>query len=371
MITIDILNTILFLSLVFTITTFFISLINYLFSQTLKNSVDACSYNPLVSILIPMRNEEMNISRLLDSIYNQTYKHIEIIVLDDNSNDNSYEIASGYANKIPNFKVIKGDELPKDWLGKNWACHQLSLQAKGELLLFVDADVEFKPNALTSLLILMVKYKLNALSVFPTQIFSSLGEKLVVPLMNWILISFLPLILVRKSKFKSLVAANGQVLLFHRNTYSQIGGHQSVKDQPVEDMELARKIKNLKMRIGTFLGGELIFCRMYDGFRSSIDGFSKNFYKGFKLHWIVFLPFVFLVSLTNISPFFLMFWNSYFVLPAILILLNRIYVSTLSRQSVIENLLLHIPQFAVFLFVGFLSVYRTKSKKNKWKGRQI
>lgn len=350
--------------------TFLVALVNLIFNQTLKPKF-ADNDNIILSILIPMRNEEKNIHKLLDSFISQDYQNFEVIVLDDNSSDNSYEVASNYSNKLKNLQVIKGRELPNGWLGKNWACYQLSSYAKGNYLMFIDADVILNSQAINSLISYISRYKLNALSVFPTQVMNSFGEKLVVPLMNWILLSFLPLVLVRKSRFNSLLAANGQLIVFDRDTYFEIGGHQKVKNQPVEDMELARLVKPSGRKIGTFLGGNLVKCNMYDGFLSSVSGFSKNFYKGFNINWLPFLVMIGYITFSNLTPFFLVFHNSLFIIPLLLIISTRIILSILSKQGIITNTFLHIPQFIVFLFIGILSVYKTKFGKNVWKGRQI
>ncbi len=350
--------------------TFLVSLINVIFNQTLRVTKLQDDY-PFVSVLVPIRNEEQNIPKLLNSLSMQDYHNFEIIILDDDSNDTSYQVASSFRNKINNLQIIRGAKLPNKWLGKNWACHQLSENAKGEILIFIDADVILHPSAISTLIGYLRKFKLDALSVFPTQIMHSLGEKLVVPMMNWILLSLLPLVLVRKSKFKSLTAANGQILMFKKEVYQKIGGHTKVFNQPVEDMELAKLVKTTGHQFGTFLGGELVKCNMYKGFIDSIQGYSKNFYNGFKLNWLLFILFILVLGLSNIIPFVLVFSNFLFMLPIFFIIFNRIIVSYLSKQNIISNILLHIPQFIVFLFLAIFSVYKTKLKKNIWKGRPV
>ncbi len=346
------------------------SIVNLIYNQTLK-PIKQLKINTLISILIPARNEEQNISKLLNSLVSQKNYNIEILVLDDNSSDGTYQVIYDFSSKYNNLKAIKGKPLPEGWLGKNWACHQLSEIAKGDILLFIDSDVILHQEAIPTLLANFYEFKLDALSVFPTQIMNSFGEKLVVPLMNWILLSMLPLFLVRKSKFQSFVAANGQLFLFSKEAYNKIGGHQSVRNNPVEDMELARNLKKNGLKIATFLGGELVKCNMYDGFLSSIQGFSKNFYKGFNINWLLFLLFVLLISIINLIPFFLVFSNVLNIIIIILIILNRIILSYLSKQNIFTNLLFHIPQFIVFLLIGIISVYKTKFGKNVWKGRPI
>ncbi len=153
-----------------------------------------------LSILIPVRNEENNIKFLLDSIGDLSYKNYEVLVLDDGSEDNSFRIINSCAEENNKIKGMKGKELPDGWKGKNWACFQLAEVAKGDWLLFIDADVTLAPNSLSSAVDLISQYNLSMLSCFPTQKLRSTGEWFIVPLMNWLLLTFLPLIKVLNFK---------------------------------------------------------------------------------------------------------------------------------------------------------------------------
>ncbi len=121
------------------------------------------------------------------------------------------------------------------------------------------------------------------------------------------------------------------------------------------------------------VGGKIseIIEGKYDGFKSSINGFSKNFYPGFKINPVVFIFAVGLISFTLIYPFFGIFFNIWYIVPIFFIIINRSGLSSISKQSVLVNLILHIPQFIMFFLLSLISVYKTKSKKNVWKGRQI
>ncbi|MCX7610726.1 MAG: glycosyltransferase family 2 protein [Ignavibacterium sp.] len=324
--------------------------------------------NQLVSILIPARNEEKNIEDVVIDCLNQTYSNKEIIVLNDHSTDNTKKILEQFSDKI---QIIEGLDLPDDWLGKNWACHQLSQKASGEYLLFVDADVRLDDYALESSIAILNKTKSKMLSVFPTQIMKSFSEFLIVPLMNWLLLSFLPLVLVYKSKNKSFVAANGQFILWDKNFYNSIGGHQAVKNMPVEDMEFARIVKSSNQRMITLLGGKMVFCRMYSNLNEALNGFAKNFYPGFKINPIVFISFISLIVASLLIPFF--YWKDAtisIVLIAV-ILLSRVFISIKSRQNIFYNLILHIFQMIFVIAEAVISVYRFHSKKLVWKGRKI
>jgi chlorobactene glucosyltransferase len=193
----------------------------------LKNISKHSDDQKLVSVLIPARNEEKNIEKCIKGVLSQDYQNKEIIVLDDCSTDKTYQIAFAFSDK--NIKVITGAPLPQNWLGKNWACNQLAQEANGEYLLFIDADVELKPEVISSAVFELEKSNAALISIFPTQIIKSFGEHFIVPLMNWLLLTFLPLKLVYASSSKSFVAANGQFMLWRKSDYFKLGKHQVVK----------------------------------------------------------------------------------------------------------------------------------------------
>lgn len=347
---------------------FIISAINFFTAPVLNNKPILNNENRLVSILIPARNEEKNISECVTSCLNQTYPNKEIIVIDDNSNDRTNELLQQFSDKI---KIISGAELPEGWLGKNWACHQLSQVAGGEYFLFVDADVRLRESAVDAAVKEINFSDIGMLSVFPTQIIKSLSEWLIVPLMNWLLLGFLPLIMVYKSNHKSFVAANGQFILWKKNVYKMIGGHMAVRNKTVEDMEFARLCKSKGVKIKTLLGGNLIFCRMYRNLKEAVNGFSKNFFQGFNTSGFIFLPVVFLIFISFLFPI-LVWENLYYSLGLIsLIVLSRIFISNKSNQNAFANILLHPAQMIIVFVVGVISVSKTYSGKLEWKSRKL
>jgi chlorobactene glucosyltransferase len=343
---------------------------NFFTAPIIKSGKNEITESDLVSVLIPARNEENNIANCLNNILQQDYKNLEILVLDDQSTDKTNEIVKSFSQQHNNVFCYDGESLPSDWTGKNWACHQLSQKTKGKYLLFVDADVELSPNAIRSALKIMSAKKVKMLSVFPTQKIKSFGEWLIVPLMNWLLLSFLPLKKVYDSPNASFIAANGQFMLWDRATYFSIEGHQQVASAVVEDMELARKTK-LKNKIITLLGGDIIFCRMYKNFANAFKGFSKNFFPGFNINPLLFIGFVlFLFFAFAVSTIFASIYSEYLIIVS-MIVISRILISTLSNQNIFLNVFLHLPQMMLVLIIGFNSVLSTKFKYNSWKERKL
>ena len=346
-----------------------IILYNFFTAPRLKNENYKSEEKPLISILIPARNEEKNIAECLNSVLNQTYKNYEVIVLDDNSVDNTKLIVKKYLNE--KVKLIEGAELPTGWLGKNWACYQLSKTANGKLFLFLDADVRLHVNTVNAAVNVFYKYKLKMLSVFPVQKISSFGEYLIVPLLNWLLLTFLPLRKVYTSKRKSFSAAIGQFIIIDKNTYNEIGGHKSVKNKIVEDLEIARNLKSRGYKIMSVLGSGFVECRMYENFTEAFKGFSKNFYPAFNSNILNFLLLVLFLIVTFLSPFILVFYELKFLFPVILILLGRIMIAQMSEQSKTLNVVLHPLQMLVMIVTAINSVLWTLNKRSEWKGRKI
>ena len=346
-----------------------IAIYNLFTAPVLKGTSHNSSEQNFVSVLIPARNEENNIIKCIEGILSQEYKNKEIFILDDNSKDNTYKLASSFQSN--NLKVLRGKELPNDWLGKNWACHQLAQQANGDYLLFVDADVELRPEVISVAVNELEKSNSTLLSIFPTQVIKSFGEYLIVPLMNWLLLTFLPLRFVYSSPSKSFVAANGQFMLWRKADYLNLGGHQTVKDKVVEDMELAKLAKQNQLKVKTLLGGELVFCRMYNSFKESYKGFQKNFYAGFSINSFSFITIILFLLVVFISPLIVVTNNLYSFIPLILVIVTRIAVSIKSNQNWLINIFLHPFQMLLMFWIGIDSVIKFKTNQLVWKQRKL
>lgn len=346
-----------------------VAFVNYL-SFAYLPKVTPLFTTPYVSILIPARNEEENIGTLLEQLSALEYSTHEIIVYNDHSTDKTESIVKNWEAINPNIKLINGGVLPKGWLGKNHACNQLSQAAKGEILLFLDADVSVKKDLIKRSISHFQKYELHLLSIFPKQIVASFGEKVSVPLMNWILLSLLPLSLIRKSKNEAFSAANGQFMMFNAVTYKAIWPHEKCKLHRVEDIAIMRLFKQKRLTCDTRLGDNDISCRMYVGLDAAIEGFTKNIFQFFGNSILVTILFGFI---TTVAPFILFFymgvwWATAYIFGIVAI---RIFVSLASQQSVIQNVLLAIPQHLVFLGIIIKGLINNQRKKLLWKGRNI
>jgi glycosyltransferase involved in cell wall biosynthesis len=352
----------------FTLLQFTMAVVNLIFSQ--KLTMSNTDFNHLVSVLIPARNEEKNIAQLLNDLLDHDYKNIEILVFNDQSTDKTAEIVTGFSQKDSRVKLINSEGLPEGWLGKNHACHSLSKLAKGKYLLFLDSDVRIGNGIIRQTCAFSDKHKLGLLSIFPRQIMVTAGEKAAVPLMHYILLTLLPLILVRKTGFSSLAAANGQFMLFNAENYRKTLPHEKMKNDKVEDIKIARYYKNEKIKIACITGKESVSCLMYSGFLEAVHGFSKNVTQFFGNSFSLAILF-WLVTTFGFIVVFLTFSKTVFIFYLTIFIFTRITVSVAARQSVLMNLIFLIPQqLALGLFVLKALVNRYK-KQYEWKGRNI
>jgi hypothetical protein len=226
---------------------------------------------PRTSILVPVRDEAARLPRSLPGLLAQPAA--EILILDDGSSDGTAASVATLAD--PRLRMLTGTEPPPGWIGKNWACHQLAAAATGDLLVFCDADVLLREGALEAIWAQMSRQRAEVFSTFPKQVTITLGERILVPLIDEVLLAFLPHGLL-DAPVPSAAAANGQVLAFRRAAYDFLGGHQAVAGMIVEDLALARRCRRMGRKLGLALGGDLVHARMYDGYASAVHGMGKS-----------------------------------------------------------------------------------------------
>lgn len=339
-----------------------VTIINLVFREKIH---DNSLSETLVTVLIPARNEADKIGNLLGDIEKQTHPNLEVFVYNDRSEDNTEAVVKQFAEKNSKVHLINGREFPDIWLGKPHACHRLSEYGNGQYLLFLDADVRLHPELITRSLNYLKAEQLALLSVFPKQRMLTFGEKLTVPLMHFILLTLLPLVLVRKSPYASLSAANGQFMFFERGTYNKYKPHEHAKRTTAEDIKIAGYYKNNKLPISCLTGTDLITCRMYGSYRQAVSGFSKNI--------VLFFGGSYLAAITYWAVLFAGFIpalfasKTLFIIHAVLLILIRILSSITARQNALINSLLFIPQMFSMAHI-LIDSFR---KNIEWKGRKI
>ncbi len=358
-----------YIALCFLLMVMVITLVNAISAPLLKNG-PAPVGAPFVSLLVPARNEEKAINRCLTALQNQDYLNIEILVLDDDSADGTAEIIRQKNREDERIKLYSGKPLPPGWTGKNWACRQLALQAKGEFLIFTDADNWHHPKAVSATVGWMQKLDLALFSAFPRQITKTLAEKLIVPSIYMSVYCYLPLWLTYYLPFPSLAAANGQWIAFRKKAYDEIGGHKAVRDHAVEDTALSRLIKKSGFKILTASGKNRVFGRMYGSWQEVWEGFSKNAFGLMEFKTIPFVTLLVLMAVGFVYPYFLLF-HSVYALPAVAINILIRLVLALKYRDPLLTVLLHPLAVLLTIALGIYSMYRYFKGDIRWKGRTI
>lgn len=237
---------------------------------------------PLVSVIVPARNEAVNIEACLRSVTSSRYPAFEVIVVDDRSEDGTADLARrldpGGARRL---LVLDGAELPPEWLGKPWACHQGALEAEGDLLLFTDADTRHEPELLARAVAGVHEEGADLLTVVGRQLMESFWERLMQPQIFMLMFFRFPRLeeTAKNPRWRDAIA-NGQYMLFRRAAYDAIGGHESVRDEVVEDLALAQRVKRAGMALRIRGAEDYLATRMYRSLGQIIGGWSKNIVLG-------------------------------------------------------------------------------------------
>jgi chlorobactene glucosyltransferase len=268
---------------------------------------------PLISVMVPARDEEANIETCLKSLQAQDYPNFEILVLDDHSSDNTVAIVRRMAAEDSRIRLFHSQPLPEGWAGKPFACYQLAQRARGSWFLFVDADTIHAPHMLRSVLALAVESKSGMLSGFPRQLANSLPQKIAIPVLYFVIMSWLPLWWLHRSKTPRPSLAIGQFLLFPREDYWKIGGHRAVKSRIIEDVWLGVEINRSGSRHIAVDLSPVVACNMYHDVGAMWDGFVRWMYS------VAGLSRVFLALLIAAGYFFFLapfywLWHELFVL---------------------------------------------------------
>ena len=340
--------------------------------QILKNP-------PLISILIPARNEAENISRCLKSLLKQDYQNLEIIVLNDNSTDATGKVVKGFAQKDSRVRLVEGAPLEDGWTGKNFAAHQLAKYAKGEYFIFTDADTVHFPKSISSAFGALITTKIDALSIYPRQLMVSFWERMSVPIINIALQCFIPFILIKKSKSPLFSTAIGQFMLFKREAYEKAGGYESIKGHLVDDIQMSKRVKKSGYKFMVFDGKNTIFCRMYKNLEGVVIGLTKSIYPAFG-NILALFSFTGLLSASLLFPFillplgaFLFDWPAaiirLIIIQIIIILVIKTMLAIRYKQKMLDILLAPVSMAVIDALI-FVSFFQAKYGEGlSWKGR--
>ena len=229
-----------------------------------------------VTVLIPARNEEENIGRVLSSLREQTYINYDVIVLNDRSEDDTAMVVNQFLDTDLSIQLIEGVPTPVGWLGKHWACHQLSSKARGDYWLFMDADTVLDRDAIRAAIDEAVLEESDLLTMIPLRSANSFIERGLYGFIDWAIFAWLPLQVAHWSKRSYLSASYGQFMLFKNKSYLAIGGHEKIKDIAVDDFGLGRLIKKAGLYWTLKDGTHMVTALPYSGLWESVKGVSRS-----------------------------------------------------------------------------------------------
>ena len=325
-----------------------------------------------VAVLIPARNEQDNIEAATRSALESVgLENFTVMVFDDHSQDRTREILHSIHDDRLQV-LLPEQETPQGWLGKPWACHVLSTHATAEILVFLDADVVVEPEAIASAVAALESQGLDFVSPYPKQVAVGILGRLIQPLLQWSWLTFVPLGIAKRSQRPSLAVANGQFIACRREAYVNVGGHERVAHEVIEDVALLRAFLAAGYRGTVIDGTHLATCTMYQSNSDLVNGYAKSLWTAFG--GIVGSVFVNLFLLTLFTVPAVLLFSSHWPIALATLLLNvagRFVVARTPKQRHFPDVFLHPLSIALLAVLNVISWSRHLRKRNTWKGRPI
>ena len=320
-----------------------------------------------VGVLVPMRNEAENVEGIVTTLSAQDGS-FHYYLLDDNSEDSTYELLQRFTTGDSRFTVIKGAPLAAGWIGKTWALQQLFEASDEEVLVSIDADVRLTNDAINKAVTLLNGARLDFVSPYPRQIANTFAERLIQPLLQWSWLTTVPLRFAESSGQKSMAVANGQFFVVRRSALASIGGYQLVKHSVIDDVFLARELIASGSSGTVINGSDIAETRMYASWSEIKAGYGKSLNKAFGSVVGAIFVITFLFA-TSIAPLILgLTGNPYGWLGFVAIVGTRVLSAIKSRGSVLASVLHPISIAALIYLIVYSYLVR---KSVMWKGRTI
>ncbi len=323
----------------------------------------------LVSIIVPARDEERSIETTVRALLAQDYPAFEVIVVNDHSTDGTSAILAAIDD--PRLSVIDNEEPPPGWLGKPWALYNGRRRARGELLLFVDADVRYKPAALPAAVAEIERSGATMLCLFAHFDMHGIWENAIIPNITMTGFSFLPLWLGDRLAVTLLAIGGGTGNLIRTADYDAIGGHEALKAAVIDDIGMARHVRSSGHHTGFVRAEDLVSVRMYHGLAESIRGFTKNAFATIERSYAAAVVTVFLSLLVNLFPYIqALTLNPLALVTVGLITLTRVILFTALHYPLWSAVLLHPLQSLLWIFILVRSMWITGVRgRLTWRGR--
>lgn len=356
---------------------FVLSLVNL---ALYRPAPDGAANEVLVSICVPARNEESNLEPCVRSILAQEHRALEVLVYDDQSTDATPLVIDRLIAEDPRVRRVPTEALLDGWNGKQWGCDRMGRAARGEWLLFTDADVRFERSCIGRTLAEVGRREVALVSTFPRQMTGSIGESLVIPMIHFILLSYLPLARMRSTTDPATSAGCGQFLFIRRGAWQQCGGHSSFRGSMHDGIMLPRAVRREGLRSDLFDGTDLCSVRMYRGFGATWRGFTKNAFEGLGSFTLLVVITV-MHLLGHLFPWGFLGWAvatgeataAQWTLAGIAIalpLLQRQILAARFRQSRLSALL-HPVGIALMTAIQWRSWWLHRTGRRGWKGRSV
>jgi chlorobactene glucosyltransferase len=338
---------------------------------------------PWLSICIPARNEALNIAACVQAALKTNWPRLEVVLVDDRSDDGTGEVARAAAGGDPRLRVVEGVEPQPGWAGKPWACMRAAQEARGAWLLFVDADVILHPDAARAALGVATRRDLALLSFFGTWTLQSFWERTLIPAVGWLIRGSIDF---NKVNLRSSPTgfANGQFMLFRRSSYASLEGHACVRDQVLEDVRIAEVVKRSGFGCEIRPAPWSFHVRLYRNLGEIVNGYTKNMYEGMGRNPIMGLAAALFIFIGTLLPFLLLgfglftrsIWEWGLPSPAWLVWLGGICTLQFAFRWRIEKrdgrsgsmAWSHPLANALLLLIMLRSTVKVKVK---WKGREF
>ncbi len=356
-------------------------ILNLLFYRRLQGVSDAArageaGFDSRMSVLVPARNEEKNIRPMLESVLANRGVDFELVVLDDHSTDGTAKIVRELAARDARVRLEDAPELPPGWCGKQHACHVLAERSRNPMLVFMDADVRLAPDALRRMTDFMQTRGIALASGVPRQELGTFSERLLIPLIHFVLLGYLPMFMMRWTTRAAFSAGCGQLFIVRRDAYRHTGGHSMIRATLHDGVKLPRLFRRTGFKTDLFDATDVATCRMYQTNSETWRGLGKNATEGLAAPGTI-VPMTLLLFFGQVLPFALLGFgaamdSSMFVLAALAVafaLLPRIIAARRFCQP-LSSALLHPLGISALLAIQWLAFARKLlGQPMEWKGR--